>query len=84
MKQRGMEMSDHQPRRGDKFYDQGRDGQPNGFILDVDWEDREVTVQFHDGNKSWGHYSFEEIENHYDPASFGGGYFIYDRVSKLI
>jgi hypothetical protein len=77
-------MSEHKPRRGDKFYDQTRmPDQPNGFILDIDWEEKEVTVQFHDENKSWKHYSFDEIENYYDGASFGGGYFIYERVSEL-
>lgn len=77
-------MSDHKPRVGEYFYDQGRlPEQPNGFILMVDYQEGEVTVQFHDDDKSWGQYSFEDIENYYDGSRHGGGYFIYNRVSKL-
>lgn len=71
-------MSDHQPRRGDKFYDQNiiGDGQPNGKIINVDWEGREVTVQFLDAHKTWKTYDFEDIENYYYPESFGGIYML--------
>jgi hypothetical protein len=79
-----MEMSEHKPRKGDKFYDQGREGQPNGRIIMIDWQEKEVTVQFLDEDQTWKQYSFYEIEDYYDPVAFGGGYYIYNRVSKLI
>lgn len=77
-------MNDHKPRRGDKFYDQSRmPDQPNGFICMVDWEDREVTVQFWDDDQTRVQYSFDDIEDYYDSTFMGGGYYIYNRVSKL-
>lgn len=79
-----MPMSEHKPRRGDKFYDESRKpAQCNGFILMIDWREHEVTVQFHDEDKSWKQYSFEEIEDHYDHVFMGGGYYLYERVSRL-
>lgn len=77
-------MSDHKPRRGDKFYDQGRmPEQPNGRIVMVDWREKEVTVQFLNEDKTWKQYTFDEIGDYYDGSFMGGGYYIYDRVSKL-
>lgn len=77
-----MDRYTHKPRRGDKFYDQAQD-QPNGKIIMVDWEDREVTVEFLDANQTRKQYDFDEIEDYYDSVLFGGGYYIYNRVSKL-
>lgn len=77
-------MSEHKPKRGDKFYDQSRmPEQPNGFILMVDWKEREVTVQFHNDDKTWKQYSFDDIEDYYDSSFMGGGYYLYNRISKL-
>lgn len=76
-------MSEHVPRRGDKFYDQNRlPKQPNGVIAYVDWEGKEVIVQFYDdGGRET--YSFEEIEDHYDPDHFGGYYALYVQVPPV-
>lgn len=77
-------MSDHKPRRGDKLWDQGRlPDQPNGVIIMVDWEEGEVTVQFHDGAETRKQYSFNELENHWDGDFMGGWYRMFNRVSML-
>lgn len=51
-------MSDrnHRPQRGDKIYDGERKAlglQPNGYIKQVRWEDKEVTVQFLTDKTPW-------------------------------
>lgn len=80
-----INMGEHKPRRGDKFWDEARKPeQPNGRIIMVDWEEKEVTVEFMNDDKTWGHYTFSDIEDYYDGTFMGGGYYIYDRVSKLI
>jgi hypothetical protein len=73
-----MGITNHRPRRGDKFWDRTRflerDGQPNGQIRYVDWENKEATVEFFDGASET--YDFDELEGCWEPL-FGGCYMIY-------
>lgn len=72
-------MSEHTPRRGDKFWDQNLqgNGQPNGKIINITWgEDPEVTVEFFDGQQTWRAYDLNEIEDWWYPESFGGIYMV--------
>lgn len=67
------------PGYGDAVYAQRGDGlQGNGYVWRIDWREREVFCQFYDDERK-GYlkggiecYSFEDFEGCYDPASFGG------------
>lgn len=71
-------MGTERPRKGDKVWDRNRfilkDAQSNGFIKDIDWEEREVTVSFYD--ETTEQFSFSELEGCWEHR-FGGTYMIY-------
>lgn len=75
------------PRYRDKVYceDRRRAGdQPNGFIASIDWDAREIVVQYYNNNNNKGSednagdqesYSFEDIDGMWR-TMFGGTWFL--------
>lgn len=56
-------------KRGQPVWDETRK-QPNGYIFDVQWRDREVVVKFYDG--SFETYEFDEIGCSWTDKFYGG------------
>lgn len=75
------DMTWRRPYRRDKVYSSERflnDKQPNGYIAEILWEDREVVVNFYiNGSKEEDQevYSFEDFEDNWTDA-YGGSWFL--------
>lgn len=59
-------------RRGHPVWDTDQK-QPNGYIYNICWPDRTVTVKFYDGN--YVDYDFDDIEYAWTDK-FGGGWWL--------
>lgn len=63
------------PRVGDKVWNQNRfDDQPNGYIIQVIWADREVIIKYYD--RSSEVMSWDELDGSWTDK-FGGTYILY-------
>lgn len=72
-------MSDHQPRIGDKFWDEVRRNegqQPNGKITYIDWDSKIVLVTWLDDSGLWTEYDMDHIQDHYVNETMG--YMLHD------
>lgn len=74
----------HKPRNGDKFWDRNvfldDKEQPNGKIRWVDWSNKEIIVEFFDGNIKT--YDVEDILGCWETASFGGCWMLYPKITR--
>lgn len=57
-------------RKGQPVWDTDRK-QPNGYICDIHWQERQLVVKFHDGE--YEIYDFDEVE-HTWTDKFNGGW----------